>query len=552
MLFLLPGRLLLSITMLYLVAIALLQLHLVIHLCIRMRSTVPDRVQCLLTCIIINRLTIVNTLTSPAATMICVDFFLFSGHSPLLYAHRIPTADHCTEMGNDGDDTKTLPELFELLSEGQPKWFKVNRCIRESPADASYVDAESGLTALHLAVRARTKRRDMRKAREDSIRTLLALYPDATKLRCARRGFTPLADACYFSPAEYYASNLNEESTAASDDVDAAIETKEQELESRLQDDARVVEMLLKSNPKAVDILIIDSRGNKGSFDSALDLHIRCMSGIKISLARTNTSKANESLSAEGESPSHASSSSAVLEMLARFCSRTQLESAIETLYACNTMSVMDLYAEQETLARRNIRQFGRQTRSSSALLASAWVWEWVLTLLRCIHGKGATAPGTGSPGTTTVTTTLKCGGGSRAPSSTSIAPFRPLHVACQIPNFPPAILMIVMRAYPNSVEIKDETGNLPLHYVASWRTRTRRQQQQQQQRLKEEATTDSNSVLLVEQLRGSNADGKTGSSAWCRKSICVTSLASEYPPATGFKNNEGKTPPELFQADTI
>lgn len=331
--------------------------------------------------------------------------------------------------------------VLQLVQEsGEPQWNELSARLRQHPSEASQVDPSTNFTVLHHAIINRSV--PCSPDYLSFLKHLLKLHPEATLVRCHERGYTPLAYAV---------------SSVGSPDADE-------------DQGAEVVKLLLDSNKGSLEIFDRDGL-------SQLDIHIKAVSRLVF----TSTT----GLVAQQQSTTTPPVSSTILELLAAQSDQKQLEAALETLYACNTLTVMERYAKEEARAHENIRHFGRQTRASDKVDAF-WVWEWVLILLEAIHNR--------------IHSTEKI---------TAPPPFHALHVASQITDCPPPFLLLAMRVSPSEVRTADRNQhNLPLHQVASWQIE------------------------------------KGGS--LCRKSMTLTSVLHEYPAAMDEKNNAGKTPMDL------
>jgi ankyrin repeat protein len=285
------------------------------------------------------------------------------------------------------------PKLFELLQEEKPKWEEISQRLKEHPEEAlisvdNQTDSSTSnnLTALHHAVI--KGKHPYSPEYLTVLKILLQLNGGATTVQCDKNGYTPLAYAC---------------------SVDL--------LEGHLEDNAKVIEMLLKAdNKEALGITCKEGL-------TPLALHIR-----SISRQRFLKDKSEEI------------PSTAVLKILAEGSSRQTLEDALETLYACNTSTIMQRFVEEEARARRNIKLFGRQTRAGAT---DFWVWAWALVILRSVHDRIY---------------------------GTDQALFQALHIASQITDCPTPFLALAMRSSPGETRTPDRTTlNMPLHSVASW-----------------------------------------------------------------------------------
>jgi hypothetical protein len=313
------------------------------------------------------------------------------------------------------------PELFHLLAATTSfNYANAMRRLRHYPHEGRYVDHATNMTALHLAVLQRTALVEPEQ-RIKLVAALLTLHPEATNLRCCGLGnqFTPLDCACFIP-------NSNNATTNSLDEA------------SLLQADAKIIELLVRSNPSTANAVYNTFRS------SPLSLHIQSMSRIQ---ATTSTNKREAAL--------HRASKS-ILNALTVSCSLPTLTRALETLYECNTTLVMDMLAREtsRTLAHANncVRTAAASTCSQQPSLSNStnnnaqhWIWECFLTLLAVMQNH-------------------------LEPSSQTHA-FRAVHIASQVPDCPPPFLLLACKAYPYDVARPDErTGNLPLHGVAGWK----------------------------------------------------------------------------------
>jgi hypothetical protein len=387
------------------------------------------------------------------------------------------------------------PMLFRLLSAERPDWGAAVAQLRNNPEEALHVDESTSQTALHLALAALSSRRRHDGALGQKtnpaeqlravVKTLLALNPEATTRRCRDRGYTPLAVACRSA---------------------SCLET--------LQEDSKLVKILVMANQRPISI-----HCDQGM--SPLLIHIKSISLLMCQeeTARTNlgadaTCKDAEAVSSSVSSAS--SASTAILDVLARCCSQSQLELAIEELYRCNTLATTKLLADEEAIARRDRLVFGLTEPRPSATLAGHRVWEWLLVLLRHVSNR------------------LGNSNGPRATSSHN-KDFYPLHVASQIPGCPPPFVLLTIRAFPRDVQTAFDatTGNLPAHQIAMWKTHRGASGM---------ADVPPSSCSVHEH----DVTGTATSSTWCRRSMCLTALDSEHPPSMHAKNILGQTPLDL------
>lgn len=310
-------------------------------------------------------------------------------------------------------------------------WEAIRKRLKTHPLEARRVDPSTGWTPLHYAT-------TIKSLQSTSLVTKLAfMYPAALNMRCNKHGYTPLALLCH------------------SKDVSP----------EALEHDADLARIILGNNTKK-PINKTSKNGHK-----PLILHILAMSRLKMGATLKQST---------------AESSIPVLRALVEYSTKTDLEIALEKLFACNTFLIMQRFAQEEACARRNIRNFGRQTRPSS-LLQDFWVWEWALVILEGIHDRRR-----------------------QLDDSLATEPFHPLHVASQVTDCPTPFLTFAMRAFPTKMRSPDRQDlNLPLHSVAGW---------------------------SLEQ-----------DSSLCRKSMIFTSMAMEYPDALQTKNRSGLTPRDIL-----
>lgn len=338
------------------------------------------------------------------------------------------------------------PELYKLtLSES---WVKVVQRATNEPSEAQYVSPTTKLTCLHLAVKAR--KTSSPSSRIAAIRALLEAYPEAATLQDAEFEHTPLAYACL------------------ADDM------------TSLEEDAEVTRLVVELNPKSLRVL------SKHGY-SPLELHIMAMSrlkrrgdamGIRRSKSKGSTRDATTSI---------------LKALLKEEHSTTSIAKALDTLFECNSLAVLEQVALEESLAATRRLRARRQARSSGGSIqtingttnfANFWVWQWVLIILEADHTR-------------------------RYANTTFSPPFLAMHAAAQTKDCPLPFLSLAMRAYPAQVrQVDGRTGNLPLHFVAAWDV----------------------------------SDPSTIS----RKSMALNSLLTEYPQAGSVRNKRGKTPMSL------
>jgi hypothetical protein len=330
------------------------------------------------------------------------------------------------------------PKLFELLASEWPEWDTIAVHLRDNPDDASYIDQETQQTALHLALackisKARTLSRRVRgnlaggarssssEQRRRVIKTLLALNPEATTVRCRSLGYTPLALAC--------------RSTCL--DV--------------LAEDAKVIRSLILANQRSVNVSC--SLGL-----TPMLIHIKSVSRLKFgeaARAQKETSRPspndNGKIDDDDKSRSHEikgifASFTAILDMLARYSSQSQLEQALEMACQCNSLLILNLLSQEEANARRDMILFGLKEARTSSSLAGVWIWEWLLVVLRHVSNRLGNKP------------------------RSYLGAFYPLHVAWQT-ECPPSVLLLCLRAFPQDARAVLDLANLALSHsqIVSW-----------------------------------------------------------------------------------
>ena len=293
------------------------------------------------------------------------------------------------------------PELLKQLKSPKPTWSHILKRVRQHPTEVAYICPVTGQTALHWAI----ERRSTSQSRIQAIMAMLAWYPGATMIRCKLKGYTPL------------------------DKVVASRTENEFILES----DAKVAELLIRSSVKE----LVNSSNNLERL-SPLSLHVKAMSMLQ---SRIKPMARRQRPSGEPSQQQLHRASKVVLGAVAPHCSLEVLSEALETLYSCNSLIIMDMISQEEKRTRQNIMlDFGRQARGRSA--AGHWIWEWLLDLLAVLHTRTA---------------------------ADRQAPFHALHLISNLPNCPPPFLLLAMRAYPYDIKTPDPSGNLPLHNVAAW-----------------------------------------------------------------------------------
>jgi len=339
------------------------------------------------------------------------------------------------------------PELYKLVQ--SESWVKVVQRVTKHADEAQYVSPDTKMTCLHVAVKA--CKTSNTSARIAAIRALVEAYPEAATLQDSEFEHTPLAYVCL---------------------VDA-------ESSKNLEDDSEVVRLMLEFNRKSLQVFSKDGY-------SPLELHIMAMSRMK---RKGDALGIRRSKKSQKRDPA----TSILRALLKEEHSTTSIAKALDTLFECNSLAVLEQVALEESLAstlrlraRRQARSSGGsvQTIDGTTNFATFWVWEWALMLLEADYVR-------------------------RYADVTPSPPFLPMHAAAQIKDCPVPFLILAMRAYPDQVRQVDErTGNLPLHFVAAWDV----------------------------------SDPSTVS----RKSMALNALVTEYPHAGSVRNNRGKTPMSL------
>ena len=247
-----------------------------------------------------------------------------------------------------------------------------------------------------------------------------------------------------------------------------------------LESDAKVAELLIRSSVKE----LVNSRNNFERL-SPLSLHVKAMSmlqsRIKPLLASSTRQRQGPNVGEPSKQHLHRASK-VVLGAMAPHSSLEVVSEALETLYSCNSLIIMDMISQEEKRTRQNVLlDFGKQARGRSA--AGHWIWEWLLDLLAVLHTRTA---------------------------ADRHAPFHALHLISNLPNCPPPFLLLAMRAYPYDIKTPDpSSGNLPLHNVAAWA-----------------ATSNVPSTV--------------------RKYMCIESLSMAHEEGLALANAAGKTPVDL------
>jgi hypothetical protein len=249
-----------------------------------------------------------------------------------------------------------------------------------------------------------------------------------------------------------------------------------------LESDAKVAELLIRAC--SVKELYVNSRNNLERL-APLSLHVKAMSILQFKLDSnaTNTITQSMTTNAQADKKQHLHrASKIVLGAIAPHCSLETLSEALETLYSCNSLVIMDMIQQEAKQKGRHNNNtqfgFGKQARDRSA--KGHWIWEWLLDILAILHTR--TAPNQN-------------------------APFHALHLLSSISNCPPPFLLLAMQAYPYDIRTPNpSTGNLPLHYVSAWKS-------------------DVSNV---------------------RKYMCLQSLSVAHDQGLAVPNNLGKTPVQL------
>lgn len=332
------------------------------------------------------------------------------------------------------------PQLFVLLQEASPPWLEI-LAASSSIEDSQYVDPDTNLTPLHLAVMAKTDsmRNDFRIG---VIRSLLQSNLTATEVCCHEHGFTPLMYACLVLEGESFL------------------------LES-LELNVPVVKLLMEYNPRAFQL-----RSPRGY--SALDLHILTMSRWwQQDTSRSSTSttitmhhdllRRTKSATVNGNKKSGTRCVCVLLNALVENDLGIALMKSLDLLLACNTLEVMEYVAQEEAQAfmrrlkdRRQQRRHPNvalpipagSSRTTFSTLQGFWVWEFLLAILRAEHQHTFV-------------------------DVKPVPPFNALHMASQIDDFPLPFLILCIRMYPSQVRTSSVVkSDLPLHSIASWQVR--------------------------------------------------------------------------------
>lgn len=309
------------------------------------------------------------------------------------------------------------PKLFELLQEDEPKWIEVLEAST-SIEDAQYVDEETQLTPLHLAVQATNNLTSSTKeSRIGAVRSLLESNLTSTEVKCASKGWTPLMYAC------------------VTVDLDS------------LEDNVPVIKLLMDYNPRAFHILTTQGR-------NPLEMHIMSISKLKQEKSTIGSMFVKHK--GKGSKAADEALCTSILKVLTHYDIGGALAQSLEILLACNSLDIMEYVAEEEAQAfviglreRRKQHQNPEEVLTvpsvASKNLQQFWVWEFVITILRSEHHHtfGDVRP---------------------------VPPFNALHTASQIPDFPLPFLMMCMRAYPSQVRTPSVVrADLPVHSVAGW-----------------------------------------------------------------------------------
>jgi hypothetical protein len=346
--------------------------------------------------------------------------------------------------------SSSVVELYKLALD--QNWIKVVHRISDKPEECNFIDPISRFSPLHVIVSSRGSPNPS--GRLSAIRAILVLYPDAAKVQDDVYGLTPLHLACMI----------------------------QEEAADKIEEDHAVVRLILEMVPKALYIISRDGY-------SPIDIHIIAMSKIKRQGDMLSFRRSRKS--------SRSATSTSILNTLLEEDHQCGLVKALDLLFECNSLIVLEQLALEEAQASSSKLRAKRQARSEGTSPASIcpsastnfsnfWVWEWTLILIKSDHRR-------------------RYANNIRGP----MPPYNPLHAAAQIKDCPIPFLMLAMRAYPNQLRSADESnGNLPIHTVAGWET------------------TDPSSIS--------------------RKSMAISALVSEYPQGTKVRNKSGKTPLSL------
>jgi Ankyrin repeat len=303
----------------------------------------------------------------------------------------------------------SAPELYKLVQE--ENWTKVLQRASSETTEAQYVEPNTHVTPLHLAVLCRKTSNPA--ARLAAIRALVVAAPDSSLEKTADLGNTPLHYAC--------------------NSVD----------EKGMEDDLAIIKVMLEMSPKAATI--VNKHGH-----SPLDVHIIAVSKIK---------RQSDLLSFRRPKKSKSPTPTSILKtLLEHDLVGASLSRPLDVLFECNSLAVLEQVALEEAQASSSKLRARRQARSSGESAASAvssgstnfanfWVWEWAIIMLKSEILRAKPSK-----------------------NKSSVPAFAALHVSASVKDCPLPFLMLAMRAYPTQVRNPDiQTGNLPLHTVAGW-----------------------------------------------------------------------------------
>ena len=356
-------------------------------------------------------------------------------------------------------------------------WGAILRHLQDHPEDAVHMDGESNHTPLHWAIRASSSSDgEVAAASEASasddatigtstagdalrlrvVQRLLALNPGSAAIRCRVHGRTPLATA-----------------TAKGAPDPAMVDSE-----------TRLVRTLLLADPRALHVKC--HRGH-----NPLALHVLSTSRHQWTVAPPPSLLIPKE--EEEQDPQHSlspspSPSTAVLEVLARQCTRPQLERALELLVRCNTSALAHLVTREESRATADAKWLGPHNpfpRPSPFLTNrrsdshQPWPWPWICVLLRA-HAE--TASGTAPPPSrsprhnrrllhSTTPGDKDDTYNDEVNEDGSGGGFSLVHAACQIVNCPPTVLYLCVRADPAGARtpLDPRSGEFPYSAVERW-----------------------------------------------------------------------------------
>eukprot|EP00527_Entomoneis_sp_CCMP2396_P007107 CAMPEP_0198139862 /NCGR_PEP_ID=MMETSP1443-20131203/3095_1 /TAXON_ID=186043 /ORGANISM="Entomoneis sp., Strain CCMP2396" /LENGTH=356 /DNA_ID=CAMNT_0043802115 /DNA_START=153 /DNA_END=1223 /DNA_ORIENTATION=- len=295
------------------------------------------------------------------------------------------------------DDAWDRNNLLALLQAEQPDWTKIAERVETHAFEESFLaDPLTKMNAVHYIVLRRRTCPDGIEKVIDIAKSILLENSEAAVVCETTNGFTPLQFICDDAPSAYDAYE------------------DEDKVEELLQQDAALITALHEENDIAMDI------SSKQGL-TPLAVHVAALS--RLMRQRQLAEKDDIDVS-----------TSPVLEVLMEKSSFADCEKALNTLYMCNTLAVMEHWQKEEQIALQGGYSQG---------LEGWWLLDLMVAILFASHQHLY-------PGET-------------------ITNFSPLFTLASLKDCPLPLLFIALAAAPEELRKPLANNNLPIHNVAGW-----------------------------------------------------------------------------------